>query len=121
MSVPIMEDIDEIMRDDEEPEETLRGRNQIVAAFGIQALWNGTMEEGGLELCSQTMVEGRQIYKDILDLNVDLMEETDGMAILPYAAPATKNVVSPSQPLMLFGTEIMTSSTWPRNKEGKVD
>ncbi|TQD83806.1 hypothetical protein C1H46_030627 [Malus baccata] len=67
----------------------------------------------------QAVFYGFLIYQDISYLNADLMEETNGMEILPYMAPISKNAVSLSQPLMLFGTEIMKSSAWPPNEEGE--
>lgn len=65
------------------------------------------------------MVEGKQLRQDIFDLNADLMEKTDGMAIRPYMALVSETVLSPT-PLMLFGTKIMTLSALPHNEEGKV-
>lgn len=44
MLVPIVESIDEIMKEDEEPEAMMGGRNQIGAAYGIHVSWNGTTE-----------------------------------------------------------------------------
>ncbi|TQD88034.1 hypothetical protein C1H46_026397 [Malus baccata] len=56
--------------------------------------------------------EGRQTNQVVLDLNEKLMGEDDIMAILPYVAPPKEPLLSPSQPLLLFGTEILTSNVW---------
>ncbi|RXH99651.1 hypothetical protein DVH24_021453 [Malus domestica] len=56
--------------------------------------------------------EERQTNQVVLDLNEKLMGEDDIMAILPYVAPPKEPLLSPSQPLLLFGTEILTSNVW---------
>lgn len=55
-------------------------------------------------------VEGRQTHQVIPDLNEKLMGEDDSMAILPYVAPLREPLLSPSQSLLLFGTELLMSN-----------
>lgn len=59
MSVPVVDDMDASMQEAEGPEEALGGQKQIGAGSEIQDPGKGLMDEGGLELCLQPMVEGR--------------------------------------------------------------
>ncbi|RXI03259.1 hypothetical protein DVH24_003911 [Malus domestica] len=95
-------------------------RKPVGKRFGLGPEGGWSMSVPVVQDMDESMQEGRQLRQDIPDLNANLMEEMDGMAILPYMAPVSENVLSPSQPLMLFGTEIMASSSGPRNEEGKV-
>ncbi|KAB2635642.1 hypothetical protein D8674_026176 [Pyrus ussuriensis x Pyrus communis] len=79
-----MDDMDDIMEEDVRAEDEFGGGNQHGATSEIHESWNGGTKEG----------------------------EDDHMAILPYVAPLREPLLSPSQPLLLFGTEILMSNVW---------